>query len=199
MNKKQETAVKELFSDKPPEPTITERTSETTIEKILERFGDVPELQASIGKADVLIVPDWIGFDYNGWAFPQGTEGFYKQMKIAADANDVKMEIASTDEEYRELAQYHDWYTLPILFLAHPEVRSFAVNLLSNYVYDLMKNRPASRPLAVRSRLIYRKDESEEYMDWEFQGPPEAFMEAIRVLAPGKDNTRELPHGENDG
>lgn len=188
-------AAKQLFNNEQLQPTIDKRESEINIDEIQKRFTEIPALQAAIGEADVLIVPRWIEFNYDGWAFPQGTEGFYKKLKQEADANNIKIEIASTDEDYKELAQYHDWFTLPILFLVSPDVRSFIINLLSSYVYDRIKSRSNSRPLAVRSQLIY-KDIDGKTIEWMYEGSANEYIQALQRLI---SETNMLERSDTEG
>ena len=173
----------DAMKDKGATVSVAEKPYPFSIADIRERLAGHEEVFEGLGRAAIILSPEWVGFNHNRWAFPQGTESFFKRAKSEAP-DGVDLEIAATDDDYVELAQYHDWYVLPTLILAHPDARSFLVNLLSSYVYDLVTSRSANRQLAVRSKIVYEKSDEGHFVEWTYEGPAESFAEALKELSP---------------
>lgn len=127
--------------------------------------------------------------DYKGPVFPPNTSEIFDFLREQLP-QDVAVELASTDEDYRELGLHGDMLWLPDLLVTvagqHPYLASVVLSVLSNYLTDWMKaglNRIRGR---VHAQVLLDKENGTVAINYD--GPPGEFrdvmMEALR---------RELP------
>ena len=108
-----------------------DRTSNATLNEAMT---------VAISNAAVVILPTQ--FRDRGLLFPDGTTRLVRYLKTNLP-QDVKLEIAITPDDYREVSLHDDLLILASLLIQAP-VTQIVLGLITNYISDFMK-RPSDR------------------------------------------------------
>lgn len=185
------------FAPQPSAPQLTVTNSEASRTNYVSVAGGDSEFSATLTAADVLVVPIAGHGDYRAPVFPQGTlEVLHFLRERLPDG--VVADIAVRDDAYEELTLHAAELILPT-FLANPSVASIAINLLSAYLYDLLKGAKVRRQTRVRASVLV--ETSERVVDISYDGPADQFAELMRLAFEREVPRRELAGGavEADG
>ena len=152
-------------------PLIEISGSTLDIDAIVASFADHAALKESIKSASVLIVPTDLGWEYEGPAFPRSTREIFRYLR-AGFGEEMLVEIAVSDEDYKEFEYRSDTLIVPILYIASAVLVPLAVTLLGAYIYDKFKNRNGSG--TVKSEIHYT-DPSGAQMHFKYDGPSSTY------------------------
>ncbi len=126
------------WSGLPAEPLVVEATDHN--KEYWQASGLGRGLEEALAIAEVLLVPQESDRDGLKFYFYQDASALYEFLKEGLGGQ-VRVELFATDEEYIEVALHshvHRIGTILVTFVAAP----LAINLLSNYVYDVLKAKP---------------------------------------------------------
>ena len=87
--------------------------------------------------ANVLIIPDGKSSKNNN-IFPVTTTELYRYLQKKSPSQ-VKLDIATKDEDYVELAQHSDLLNLPTIIVSGV-ILPIIIGLITNYIYDELKS-----------------------------------------------------------
>jgi hypothetical protein len=108
------------------------RETEDTLGETLSLLNLPDDIKASIESADAVLIPD-VGFRENaGPVFPQGTSDFYHFI-LYTKGDDDAIEIASTDEDYREIALYSADIVALATIVCTPSTLRLIVKMIKSY------------------------------------------------------------------
>lgn len=112
--------------------------SDVTFELAIDDCSNDIEFKKQLLIANVLIIPynKYLNDAYNN-IFPVGTTELYQYLQQKSPSQ-VKLDIATKDENYIELAQHSDVVNLPTLIVTDA-VYSILISLISMYIYDRLK------------------------------------------------------------
>ena len=115
--------------------------------------------------------------DFKGTVFPVGTSEFLQYLKDK-QADDFIVDIATDDENYRELALHSD-----LLVLAGLTVQYLVMPFLSRAIYDYVKYRLGSRIKDADVKLDLLIEDSSEtnkkVANLSYEGPAESTKEVL--------------------
>ncbi len=147
----------------------------------------------SVAKASIVIVPQEGIRDYPGPVFPVGTDELLAAFRKKLPSG-IECEIAIEDEDYREVALYGDIITLPQLIVASVVV-PLAVNILSQYIWDLVAKRKDKPDVKATFVVDRSTDSAQTSTTLSYEGPAETFEKAI--LQAFRDVEPEAPKTED--
>ena len=112
--------------------------SDVTFELAIDDCSNDIEFKKQLSIANVLIIPykKYLN-DRNDNIFPVGATELYQYLQQKSPSQ-VKLDIATKDENYIELAQHSDVVNLPTLIVTNA-VYSILISLISMYIYDRLK------------------------------------------------------------
>lgn len=112
--------------------------SDVTFELAIDDCSNDIEFKKQLLIANVLIIP-YIKYlnDASNNIFPVGTTELYQYLQQKSPSQ-VKLDIATKDENYIELAQHSDVVNLPTLIVTDA-VYPILISLISMYIYDRLK------------------------------------------------------------
>lgn len=146
------------------------------------------ELRTLLESANVLILPRPGHATYDKPVFAPHTADFARYLMSRA-ATDISVEVASTDEDYRELGLHADIWYLPIVLVADAAIGPIVVNLVSSFIYDQMKRLLPGKKAEVQSELLIDRDSGT--LSLTYTGPAETYesvmKEALRRNGIGRD------------
>ena len=145
------------------------------------------EIREAVAAADILIVPS------EGYAeredlrfFPQGTSELFDFLKSRA-ASDVRVEVAATDADYREVARHAGVLYLAQFILTNVAAPVFAT-LLADYILTKVGRRKDST--TIKTSITLRDDATQRSMRLDYDGPATAFPDTIIAVS------KQLQSGE---
>lgn len=162
------------FGERPAEPTARVEPGTVSRTDLIASVRDA-ELRRDLANADILFVPDSGHAGHVAPMFPQGTMEVLRLFKDTAPAG-VVADIATSDDDYRELALHAAEIVLPAL-LVSAVLTPIAINLLSSYLYDLLKDAVARRKARVRATIYV--EASARSVTIRYDGPAEQFSEVV--------------------
>ena len=110
------------------ELTLTE--VDGTLATAIAGLGLPEEILAAINEADAVLIPYKEFREDNTPVFPHGTHDFYHFILQAIDETE-SVEIASTDDDYREIAMYsHELVVTLATIVCGPRALKFVMNLV---------------------------------------------------------------------
>ncbi len=129
-----------------------------------------------IKKANVLLIPNEKYTDYP--VFPERTNEFFDYLKSNINNKDVIVDICIDDDNYKTLEMHDAVLILTSIILQEP-FYSIIVNIISNYVYDLMKI-TGNKSMEMKVDItIERNGESREV---HYEGPANSFNKAMNSI-----------------
>ena len=149
---------------------------ETTIESLKLESYFPTEFSDEILSSNVILLPveNYNKVDYP--VFPEKTSAFYDYLK-ENETEGIKTSICIADDRYAELELHNDEITLAtiiIFYIALP----MTVNLISNYLFDIMKKRRTK--LNVKIDIIVTKNKKSKKI--KYQGAVEEFEKTLKSL-----------------
>ena len=114
-----------------------EETSNIEFESVIDKYSSDLELKKKLLMANVLIIPNEKNSKNNN-IFPVGTTELYRYLQQKS-SNTVKLDIATKDEDYVELAQHSDLVNLPTIIVTGA-ILPIIIGLITNYIYDKLKS-----------------------------------------------------------
>ncbi len=114
-----------------------EEISNIEFDSAIDKCSSDPEFKKKLLMANVLIIPD--GKDSkNNNIFPVGTTELYRYLQKKSSSQ-VKLDIATKDEDYAEVAQHSDLINLPTIIVT-VVILPIIIGLITNYIYDKLKS-----------------------------------------------------------
>lgn len=110
--------------------------SNITFESVIDNCSADPEFKKQLSLANVLIIP-YEKNSKNNNIFPVGTTEMYRYLQQKSPSQ-VKLDIATKDEDYVELAQHSDLVNLPAIIVT-VVILPIIIGLITNYIYDRLK------------------------------------------------------------
>jgi hypothetical protein len=113
--------------------------AEVCIGNIQKKYNLSQDLFVNIKEADILLLPHE-NFKGHKNCFPEQTYQFYTFLKKEAANNNLVVDIASSDEEYKELELHADVVNISeilIQWILFPIV----TGMITSYLYDIFKQR----------------------------------------------------------
>jgi hypothetical protein len=157
---------------------VETKESDLTFESISTKEYYPKELDDSIIKANVLLVPfENFRSGYNA-LFPENTKELFDYLKD--NENDkLKVEIIANDDTFKEI-ELHDATILITSFLVTSIIAPFVINLISNFVYDKIKSREKkAKDVQVKMDVYYQKKRNEKSIKITYDGPADKMEEII--------------------
>lgn len=92
-----------------------------------------------IKEADILLLP-YEGFrDRNDFLFPEETYRVYQYFLDNIKDTELKLEICSSDEEYKELELHADVINI-VHIIVNSTAYAIVIGIITNYLYDKLKD-----------------------------------------------------------
>ena len=113
-----------------------EEISNIEFESVIDECSSDPEIKEKLLMANVLIIPDKKDPKNNN-VFPVGTTELYQYLQQKS-SNPVKLDIATKDEDYVEVAQHSDLIILPTIIVTGV-LFPIITGLITSYIYDKLK------------------------------------------------------------
>ena len=135
-----------------------------------------PDLSENINNSDILLLPyeDFKGFKN---CFPEQTYQFYSFLKKEAVKHDLSVEIAASDEEYKELELHADVVNISDIIIQWT-LFPIVTGMVSAYFYDLLKKR--KRKLNGNIKISVEKKGKTKTISYE--GDIESFERAMKSI-----------------
>ena len=149
--------------------------SESTlaIDALVASFEGDTEFKHALQTATILIVPSDLGPEHEGPAFPERTRDvFYFMRESLGDR--ALVEAAVREKDYVEFAFRSDEIILPILYVASSVPMPLAINVLSSYLYDLLRGRRRKEEARVKSEIHFKSRDGSQ-LSLKYDGPVNAF------------------------
>lgn len=147
-----------------------------TIDSLKEKPFFPQEYYEEILSSNIILLPveNYNKVDYP--VFPEKTDSFYEYLK-ENEPDGVSSSICIADDKYAELELHNDEITLAtvlVLSVALP----LTINLISNYLYDIMRKRRIK--LNVKIDIIVTKNKKSKKI--KYQGAVEDFEKTLKSL-----------------
>ena len=131
--------------------SIKIENSDLTFESLKAKPYFPTTLQEDISKANVLLIP--LENFRNGIdaLFPENTDDFLQFLKCNESLGFIP-DIVISDEQYKKIEMHCDWLFLGIVLVEYVALPIF-INILSNYLYDKIKNNKIKRDSIVEVEI----------------------------------------------
>ena len=150
-------------------------TSCLDMDALVQSFDSEPDLQSSLKAATVLILPTHLGSEHEGPVFPSTTQDIFHALRDGL-ADTAIVDAAIRDEDYAEYRFRSDTILLPMLFIATKVLLPTVINILSNYIYDHLRNLGKQREDSVVEAEIHSIDEKRGLQTcFKYKGPADVF------------------------
>lgn len=126
-------------------------------------------------RANMLLVPDEGHAGSGVRYFPQGTIDFFDFL-TKNKPQDLVIDACVEDDDYKELSLHSDILIIAGLVVSHVVV-PLAVNLVSDYISDWLKNR--KNDSAVKAKLTVTFEQNRRSIEIEYYGAAEEYSKAI--------------------
>lgn len=150
--------------------------SDCTIARMSKRDYLTNDITNIIKKANVLLIPNEIYADYP--VFPEKTISFYNYLKEKTKDNNIIVDVCIDNENYKELEMHDAVVILSSIILQEP-FYSIIVNVISNYIYDLMKAK-GEKTLTIKTDIFVEKDG--ETRKIHYDGPAKEFNQTMKSI-----------------
>ena len=159
-------------------------------EALVASFDDDPDLQSSLRAATVLILPTHLGPEHEGPVFPSATQDIFHRLRDGL-ADTAIVDAAIRDEEYVEYRYRSDAILLPALFIATTILLPGVVNIVSNYIYDHLRNRgKKAEDSHVECEIHFINEKSGIQSCFKYKGPADTF-ERVVLKSIGDDESHD--------
>ena len=127
--------------------------------------------QDKMSQNDFMVLPT--KYDDNHYYFAQESINF---IKFCRNSSDKRIDILSDgDIQVRSLHSFDIW--LPVIWIATNMLLPFAINLVSNYIYDKLKGREEDDEAQVEVTFIIKRKKEEKSLH--YKGDAKAFKETF--------------------
>lgn len=150
--------------------------SKCTIEEMSKRAYLASDIASTIKKSNVLLIPNETYTDYP--VFPENTTSFYNYLKEQTKDCDTIIDVCINDEDYKELEMHNAVVILSSIILQEP-FYSIIINIISNYIYDLIKKK-GEKSLTVKIDVLVEKDGETKKIHYD--GPAEEFDKVMKSI-----------------
>jgi len=150
--------------------------SNYTLSLMCKRDYITSDVASSINKADILLIPNENYINYP--VFPEGTRSFFDYLKEHSVQNHYVADICICDDKYKEL-EMHDATIILSSILVQEAFYSVIIDLISNYIYDLLKRR-GEKSANLKTDIIIEKDGESRKIHYD--GPTEEFDKIIKSI-----------------
>ncbi len=150
--------------------------SNYTIAEMSKRDYLTNDITNIIENANVLLIPNETYADYP--VFPENTISFYNYLKEKTKDNNVIIDVCIDDENYKELEMHDAVVILSSIILQEP-FYSIIVNVISNYIYDLMKVK-GEKTLTIKTDILVEKNGETKKIHYD--GPAEEFDKTMKSI-----------------
>lgn len=135
------------------------------------------EISSTIKNANVLLIPDETYTDYP--VFPENTISFFNFLKEHTEENNLSIDICISDDNYKEL-EMHDAMVILSAIIVQEPFYSIIINLISNYLYDLIRSFD-EKSLNVKTDIIVEKKDKES-INIHYEGPATEFNNIMKSI-----------------
>lgn len=154
----------------PGEIELHEEKSSITFETILSNFSSNFELKEQLSESNVLIISSKYEGKYD--VFPVGTVELYRYLQENS-TDRIKVDIATRDDEYLELAQHSALIELATIVVSEI-IAPILLGLITNYIYDKL-NSKGSR---IKSEIIIVSNDGSS-ISVKYNGPMEEYHDTL--------------------
>ncbi|VVB94746.1 Uncharacterised protein [uncultured archaeon] len=151
-----------------------EEISNIDFDSAIDTCSSDPEFKKKLLMANVLIIPDGKSSKNNN-IFPVTTTELYRYLQKKSPSQ-VKLDIATKDEDYVELAQHSDLLNLPTIIVSGV-ILPIIIGLITNYIYDELK----SDDVIVKSKIIIINESGDNILI-EYNGPANEYESTISKI-----------------
>lgn len=130
--------------------------------------------QSKVGKVDILAVPTAYG--NNEFYFAQETIDFIKYCRNNSSEHTFDV-LAEDDIQIRSLHSFDIW--MPVIWVASSVLLPFAINMVSNYIWEKLKGRE-NEPAKVDVTFLTRNGDEEKYIH--YSGDARTFKESFEKI-----------------
>ena len=144
--------------------------TDITFEKIYEKEYIPPEYLNDIKEANFLIIPNEEFRDEKGTFFPETTRQFFEYIKESSE-KDIIAYIAISDDDFQQL-ELHSAVVDVATIIVKDIVLPIAINLISSFLYDLIKNyHRAPNETSAKVRIITEETKTKKSKIITYEGP----------------------------
>lgn len=177
------------MADKDSQPVVVSET-----EKTFEFFINRPYVhnlsKDRLSRANALMVPNEGYADREDLVYlPSGSAELFRYLRERSPEQ-LRLDSTIEDRDYKELALHADWLNIATL-VATIIVLPTLINLLSDYIYDVLQGR--TRKTKVRSRIIVVDQERNTQIEILYEGPAETFRDTLLQAVQPTPAAKALP------
>jgi len=143
---------------------------------VAEELGLSREGREVLDSALVVFLPSRGKGSHELPVFASGTRELFQYVFRNAPEN-IPVDVASSDNQYRELAEHADLLVLPTLFLAEPVALPVLLGVISNYLYDKARTLLPGRTMEVQSEVLIQSGDG--MVSIKYKGPPDAYRDVV--------------------
>lgn len=132
------------------------------------------EVQSKFGSANFLAVP--YKYEQHEYYFAQETIDFLKFCRSQSPEYSFDV-LAENDIQIRSLHSFDIW--MPVIWVASSLLLPFAINMVSNYIYDKMRGRE-KEDVNVDVTFLVKRDNVEKYIH--YSGDAKTFKESFEKI-----------------
>ncbi len=171
-------------------PVVDLSTSCLDIDALVQSLGSEPDFQSSLRAATVLLLPTHLGSEHEGPVFPSTTQDIFHGLRDGL-ADTAVVDAAIRDEDYAEYSFRSDTILLPVLFVAKSLILPIVITILSNYIYNHLRNHGNKREdTAVESEIHFIDEKRGRQLRFKYKGPAGAF-ERVALKSLGEDESHD--------
>lgn len=139
-----------------------------------ESKGISSEVQSKLGTVDILATPT--AYEENSYYFAQKTVDFIK-FCISTSSEHTFDILAEDDIQVRSLHSFDIW--MPIIWVSSSVLLPFAINMVSNYIWEKLKGRE-KEPAKVDVTFLSKCGDKEKYIH--YSGDAKTFKETFEKI-----------------
>lgn len=150
---------------------IEEEISEITFESAIDNCYADSDFKRDLLLSNVLIIPSYGDETKKKNIFPVNTTGLYQYLSHTSPSQ-IKLDIATKDEDYLELAQHSDLVTLPTIILT-----SFAFPIITGLIVAYISSKMNTENTIIKSNIIIQEDGKSKLLNYD--GPAKYYDGAL--------------------
>ena len=150
---------------------IEEEISEITFESAIDNCYADSDFKRNLLLSNVLIIPSCKDEIKKKNIFPVNTTGLYQYLSHTSPSQ-IKLDIATKDEDYLELAQHSDLVTLPTIILT-----SFAFPIITGLIVAYISSKMNTENTIIKSDIIIQEDGNSKLFNYD--GPAKYYDDAL--------------------
>lgn len=132
------------------------------------------DVQSKLGSVDILAVPT--AYENHEFYFAQETIDFLKYCRKTSSEHTYDI-LAKDDIQIRSLHSFDIW--MPVIWVASSVLLPFAINMVSNYIWEKLKGRE-NEPAQVDVTFLTKKGDEEKYIH--YSGDAKTFKESFEKI-----------------